>query len=342
MPPAGPPPGAEAAGSPSPGLVVPVAAAAEEIKKLARAEVNPRWFWIVTAAAVGLVILVVGVFALRARSAARPTAQPDAAFELEVKERRQALEEAKTLFAEGRYEESLARVRQVLAHSPNNQEARQYAQMAENAFRSQQEATQKKEQAAALVETARTALDGGKEEEAKQKAEEALALDETNADAQAIREEADKKIALARSAAAARRKSSRSKSSQTARAKESSPVPAVAGPVKPPPPAAPTEPISPTAATLRLAFDSPLPEGHVMVAVNDKIVLRHPFSFRKDQARVVTANMTLQPGPATIKAWLSGPNMPSAFATTSARLSAGEARTLRLEFSGGKLAIRVH
>jgi tRNA A-37 threonylcarbamoyl transferase component Bud32/tetratricopeptide (TPR) repeat protein len=342
IPPAGPP-GAEAAAGASPGHAVPVAAAAEEIRKLARAQVNPRWFWIITAAAVGLVILVVGVFALRARSAAKPTVQPDAAFELEVKERRQALEEAKTLFAEGRYEESLARVRQVLAHSPNNQEARQYAQMAENAFRGQQEAAQKKEQAAALVATARAALEGGKEEEAKQKAEEALALDESNAEAQAIREEADKKIASARSAAAARKKTSRSKSAQAARAKEPSPAAAVAGgPVVPPPAAAPAEPpISPTAATLRLAFDSPLSEGHVMVAVNDKIVLRHPFSFKKDQARVVTANMTLPPGSAAIKAWLSGPNMPSAFATTNARLSAGEARTLRLEFSGGKLSIRV-
>jgi tRNA A-37 threonylcarbamoyl transferase component Bud32/tetratricopeptide (TPR) repeat protein len=342
-PPAAPPEGAAAVPPESPGAGLPVAAAAEELKKLAKAEVNPRWFWMVTAAAAGLVILVVGVFALRARSASRPTVQPDAAFELEVRERKQALEEAKKLFTEGRYEESLARTRQVLAHSPNNQEAREYAQMAENAFRSQQEQVQKKEQAAALLESARTALEGGKEEEAKQKADEALALDETNVEAQAIRDEAEKKIASAKSAAAAARRKSRSKASQSARAKETSPPPAVAGPVAGPaaqaPPAEP--PTSPTAATLRLAFDSPLPEGHVMVAVNDRIILRRPFSFKKDQPRIVTANLTVQPGPASIKAWLSGPNMPSAFATTSARLSGGESRTLRLDFSGGKLSVRV-
>jgi tRNA A-37 threonylcarbamoyl transferase component Bud32 len=342
-----PPEGAGMApvGSPAAGAPVVVAAAAQELKKLAKAEVNPRWFWIVTAAAAGLVVLVVGVFVLRARSASRPTVQPDAAFELEVHERRQALEEAKKLFAEGRYEESLARVRQVLARSPNNQEARQYAQMAETAVRGQQEETQKKEQIAGLLETARTALSEGKDGEAKQKAEEILALDEANEDARSIRDDAEKKIAAAKSAAvAARRKSARSKGAKAAQGKEAAPpAAAVAGPAAgPAASAAPAEPPpSPTAATLRLSFDSPLPQGHVMVAVNDKIILRRPFSFKKDEARAVTANMTLQPGPASIKAWLSGPDMPSAFATTNARLSAGETRTLRLDFSGGKLSVRV-
>jgi len=55
----------------------------------------------------------------------------------------------------------------------------------------------------------------------------------------------------------------------------------------------------------------------------------------------VTASLTVSPGQATIKAWLSGPDMPSAFAMTDTRLAGGDSKTLRLEFGGGKLSARV-
>ncbi|MGE5412541.1 MAG: serine/threonine-protein kinase, partial [Syntrophomonadaceae bacterium] len=109
------------------------AAAPQDWKKLAKAEVNPRWFWMVTAAAAGVLILIVAFFALRARAVAKPGTDVDPALEQEVRERRESLEESKKLFAAGRYDESLAKARQVLSHSPNNEEARRYAQMAENA-----------------------------------------------------------------------------------------------------------------------------------------------------------------------------------------------------------------
>jgi hypothetical protein len=94
-------------------------------------------------------------------------------------------------------------------------------------------------------------------------------------------------------------------------------------------------------ATLRLVFDSPFPEGHVMIAVNDQILLRKPFSFKKNESRSVTANLTIGSGQAVIKAWLSGPDMPSAFAQTDAKLSGGDTKTLRLEFGGGKLSAHI-
>ena len=78
-----------------------------------------------------------------------------------------------------------------------------------------------------------------------------------------------------------------------------------------------------------------------MVAVNDQILLRKPFSFKKGESRSVSASLTVPPGPATIKAWLSGPDMPSAFATTTAQISGGETKTLRLDYSGGKLGIQL-
>ncbi len=326
-------------------VAAPAPVPAQEWKKIAKAEVNPKWFWRVVAGAAGLAILVIGFFALRARSASTPTVAPDAALEQEVHDRKQALEEGQKLFAAGQYAESLAKFRQVLARSPNNEEARKYAQMAENAVKSQQEETQRREQEAATLAAARTALAEGRPEEAKQKAEEVLAADAANADAQSVRDEADAKIAEKVAAeAAARKKVSKPKEAPAVARKGAAPAPA-GGPARAAAAAPPSQGAAPApapgTATVRLVFDSPLPEGHVMIAVNDQILLRKPFSFKKGESRSVIASLTVQPGPATIKAWLSGPDMPSAFATTSAQVSGGETKTLRLDYSGGKLGIQL-
>jgi len=331
-----PPSSVEAVPAPAPGP--------QDWKKLAKAEVNPRWFWIVTAAAVGALALLLGFFALRAKTASRPTVEPDAALEQEVRDRKQSLDEGKRLFDAGRYEESLAKFRQVLARSPNNQEARQYAQMAENALTTKQADDRKKQQAVQVADAAKAALGDGRNEEARQKAEESLALDSTNADASSVRDEADKRITEAKVAAeAAARKKGKAKEVAAARKKENAPLasPAPGRASSSASAAGPPSASVPSTATLRLAFDSPIPEGHVMIAVNDQILLRKPFSFKKTESRAVGATMTVPPGAATVKAWLSGPNMPSAFATASAQFSGGETRTLRLEFSGGKLAVHL-
>ena len=78
-----------------------------------------------------------------------------------------------------------------------------------------------------------------------------------------------------------------------------------------------------------------------MVAVNDQILLRRPFSFKKGENHAVSANISVPPGRAAVKVWLSGPDMPSAFATTTAQLSGGDTRTLQLDYSSGKLSVRL-
>ncbi len=321
----------------------PAAGAPQDWKKLAKAEVNPRWFWMVTAAAVGLLALVVAFFALRARAVSRPAAEPDAVMEQEVKESKQALEEARKLFAAGKYDESLARARQVLARSPNNEEARKYAQMAESAVKSRQDEDQKRQQAAALVESARALLNDGKSGEAKQKAEEALGLDASNADAASVRDEADRKITEARLAAeaAARKKGAKAARESAAKKKEAAPVQSTASRATGGAAPASAAPAAVGPATLRLTFDSPISDGHVMLAVNDQIVLRKPFSFKKDESHVVSANLTVQPGDVTIKAWLSASGMPAAYASVNDKLAGGESRILRLEYVGGKLSARL-
>jgi len=315
----------------------------QDWKKLAKAEVNPRWFWMVTAAAVGVLVLIVGFFALRARAAARPASDVDPALEQEVRDRREALEESKKLFAAGRYDESLAKARQVLSHSPNNEEARRYAQMAENAVKARQADAAKKKQAADLVATAKASLADGKLEDARRQAEEALGIDGSNADATAVRDEAAQKINEAKVAeeAAARKRGAAKSKEQLAKKKEAAPSPAAppktASGTAAAPPAPPPAPAA-TTATLKLAFDSPMPEGHLMVAVNDQILLRRPFSFKKGETRAVGANISVPPGFANVKVWLSGPDMPSAFATAGAHVAAGDTKTLQLDYSGGKLS----
>ena len=315
----------------------------QEWKKLAKAEVNPKWFWRVVVGVAAFAIVLIALFALFARSAAKPSVTPDAALEQEVRETRQALGEGQKLFGEGKYVESLAKFRQVLARSPNNQEARKYAQMAENAVKSQQDEQARLVQVAGIATEARTALTEGRVDDARLKAEEALALDATNTEAQAVLSEADAKIAEAKVAAEAAARKKGVRPTQVARRRDAAPTPAAssrvaaAAPVQGPAPA----PVSGN-ASVRLVFDSPINEGHIMVAVNDQILLRRPFSFKKTESRSVLGSFTVPSGASTIKAWLSGPGLPAAvFAQTTAQIAGGETRTLRLDYSSGKLALQL-
>ncbi len=315
---------------------------AQEWKKLAKAEVNPKWFWRVVVGVAAFAIVLIGLFALFARSAAKPSVTPDAALEQEVRETRQALGEGQKLFGEGKYGESVAKFRQVLARSPNNQEARKYAQMAENAVKSQQEEQARLAQVAGIATDARTAFTEGRFDDARLKAEEALALDATNTEAQVVLTEADAKIAEAKVAAEAAARKKGVRPTQVARRRDAAPTPAAASrvaaaPVQGPAPA----PVSGN-ASVRLVFDSPINEGHIMVAVNDQILLRRPFSFKKTESHSVLGSFTVPSGASTIKAWLSGPGLPAAvFAQTTAQIAGGETRTLRLDYSSGKLALQL-
>jgi serine/threonine protein kinase len=328
--------------APVPGPASP--AGPQEWKKLAKAEVNPRWFWIVTATAGGILVVILGVWGIRSMAASKPIVSQNPALEKANDERQNALKEAEQLYAAGKYAESLAKARQVLALSPNNEKARSFAQMAEKSLQEEQNQADHKKQAAGLVAAAKADLADGKDDDARQKADQALALDANNADAAAVRDEADKKIAEAKVAAEAAARKKAPKPKEQVAKKGPAPTSPAAGAgstaaAPPPPPAAPAAPA--TTATLRLAFDSPIPEGHVMVAVNDQILLRRPFSFKKGDNRNVSANISVPPGLAAVKVWLSGPDMASAFATTTAQLTGGDTKTLQLDYSSGKLSVRL-
>ncbi len=318
---------------------------AKDVGKLLKAQVNPPWFWGVIGAVVLFWVIALSPFVIHALLVARPSVPFDRALDKETAERRQSLEQAKKLFAAGQYEQTLALCRGVLSRSPNNQIARQYAQMAEAALSGRAQDAQKAAQAEQALQEGQAAFGQGNYEEAERKAGEALALDGGRVEAQKLRDDAAGKIAEARTAAA-RKKPVKAVSAPLRRAAMPTAAPVIARAL-PSPTAAP---VASGPTTLRLLFDSPVSEGNVMVAVNDQILLRKQFDFRRKEGIFKKVNSTgtvdvslpVKPGSITVKAWLSGPDIPaSVLAQTNGQIASGETRVLRLEFSSGRLSARI-
>jgi tetratricopeptide (TPR) repeat protein len=320
----------------------------QDWKKLLRAEINAPYFWGAAGALALFAFLVCAALLVRASMAARPTAPLDPVVEKQAQDRKHALEDAKKLFATGKYEQSLTLLRQVLARSPGNQQARQYAQMAENALAGRAEEMRKSAQAAGSVEAARAALGESRYDDAVRHADEALAVDAGRTEAQELKDQAVARIAEARSAEAARKKKAEDKKVAGARRQPAAAAQARAEHTVQAPAASTAVATGP--ATLRLVFDSPISEGSVMIYVNDEKALQKPFDFsrkaglfkRVDGTGTVEAPIQVKPGPVSVKVWLSGKGLSAtAFTTVAGQLAGGETRTLRLEYSGNQLTAHI-
>jgi hypothetical protein len=88
----------------------------------------------------------------------------------------------------------------------------------------------------------------------------------------------------------------------------------------------------------------------VMVAVNDQILLRRQFSFKKRESIFKTVKGTgtvdesipVQAGALSVKVWLSGPDIPSSIlATTTGQMPGGQTRVLRVDYGGGRLTAQI-
>jgi tetratricopeptide (TPR) repeat protein len=314
-------------------------------RKLTTERVNPSWFWKITIGAAALLLIVAGVLVVRRVSAARPTVAFDSTLAKEVADRRHDLDEGKKLFDAGRYQESLALFRKVLAKDANSRAAREYAQKAETALQGREQEARKSADVEQLMQLAQAAFNEGNFEEARKRADEALTLDSGRADAKKLNEDASAKMAEA--ADAAKKKSARSAAASARR-----PTVVARGRGNEAAPTAVPTPASAASSVpiLRLLFDSPISEGHVMVAVNDQILLRRPFNFSRKQGLFKTVKETgtvdvsipVQTGALNVKVWLSGPDIPaSTFATASTQMPDGGSRVLRLEYASGHLAAKI-
>jgi serine/threonine protein kinase len=323
--------------------------AAKDWGKLLKAEINPRWALGVSAGVLAFWILALSPLVVYALLVSRPTTPLDAALEKETQEKRQSIAEAQRLFAAGQYDRSLGLCRAVLSRSPNNQLARRYAQMSEKALAGRREEADKAAAAERALLAAQAAFSQGNYQEARKQADDVLSLDGGRIEAQRLRGDAAAKIAEAEAAAAAKKKTTKAAAPVARRGTTPTSV-AMAQRPQPTSPSASAlaAPTGPT--TLRLVFDSPVSEGNLMVAVNDKIVLRKPFDFRRKEGlfKKVSATGTvdvalpISPGAVSVKAWLSGPDIPaSLLAQTSTQIPAGETKVLRLEYTSGRLTARV-
>ena len=286
-------------------------------------------------------IAVGGYFALRSSPAPPPAAPVAAARNAEAVGLQKSLDEGKRLFDEGKYQESLAIVRPVLDHNPDNAEARQLADQAETAIKGRADQASKTAQIESSLESARQAFASKKWEEAKTHAGEVLLLDAENAEAIKLRDD---------STAQVERAEKKKVETQLAKIRSMPKAPQTAQKVEAQGPAAPPPvPAGTSKATLRLLFDSPIAEGHVMVAVNDQILLRQPYNFKKksglfrssEGTGTVSANIPVPNGPLTVKVWLSGPGIQPAYATATASMLPAETRTLKVDYAGGHLGARV-
>jgi serine/threonine-protein kinase len=314
-------------------------------KKLKDEKVAPALFYRITIGVAAVFLLVVALLVVRRATASRPTVPFDGAMEQEVAARRHDLDEGKKLFAAGRYPESLALFRKVLATDPNSKSAKQYAQMAATALQGSEQEARKATEAEGVMQLAQAAFARGDFEEAKKLSDDALTLDGGRVDAQKLREDASAKLAEAETA-----KKKQARSSVAAARKPTAAPARRRGTEAAVPTAVPASAASSSTPVLRLLFESPISEGHVMVAVNDQILLRKPFSFSHKQGLFKTVKETgtvdvsipVQTGALNVKVWLSGPDIPaSTFATASTQMPAGGSRVLHLDYTGGHLSAKI-
>jgi hypothetical protein len=285
-----------------------------------------------------------GYLLLRPSSAPESPAVVDPGPQAEAVAQERTLEEARSLFQAGRYDESLVISRALLAQDPNNSEAKTLADQADSAIKARTEQAGQGAQVAAALDLARQAFTAKKWEEARDRAGEVLLLDAQNAEAIKLRDDATAEF----DKAAAEKKRVDAQLAKI-RALPKTPLPQVAVKAEPQGPQPRPVPAGVTTATLRLLFDSPISEGHVMVAVNDQILLRRPYNFKKksglfsssEGTGTVSANIPVPSGPVTVKVWLSGPGVSPAFATASASMLPAETRVLKVDYAGGHLGARV-
>lgn len=300
----------------------------------------------VAIAAVLALLAIGGYFALRPKSPETPAAAAPvdtAPQNADAVALQKSLEEGRRLFDEGKYEESLVALRTVLGRDPGNTQAQELVNQAENTIKVRTEAVGREAQVASAMELARQSFQAKKWEEARERADAVLVLDASNAEATKLRQDAVSQIEKA-----AEKKRVEAQLAKIRAMPKPAPQSAVnTQPMGPDAP--PSAPAAATNATLRLLFDSPISEGHVMVAVNDQILLRRPYNFKKksglfksvEGTGTVSASIPVPTGPVTVKVWLSGPGISPAFGTATASMLPAETRTLKLDYAGGNLGVRV-
>jgi hypothetical protein len=286
---------------------------------------------------IGVVVLVAGVTAgvlwSKKVKLDEQAAAVDVDREREVKELKVLMEEGNRLLGAGNASQALEKFREVIRRKPDSAAAREGLARAEELARTRQAGEAVDREVETRLASARQAAETGRFDDALNELSAVLLLQPENADALSIRESV--KAAKAEMIAAEKKAAA-----ELAKKKKPTPVPTPFREVKPVVPVEQPKLATPTpgSARIRIVFQSPAPEGYVMVRRNDKEVFRRQFDFgRKSTGGLVEGTIEVPSGPASIKAWAIPTNRSfNGYKAVELVIPGGETRTLALDLNADK------
>ena len=101
---------------------------------------------------------------------------------------------------------------------------------------------------------------------------------------------------------------------------------------------------TPSSGTLRIALQSPINDGYVMVRLNDREIFRKAFDFgKRGRGGLVEGTVSVPAGPGEFKVWvIATDSSVRQYEIYKASVPGGESRNLRLDFDGaGKLHVEL-
>lgn len=258
----------------------------------------------------------------------------------EVAERADLMAEGNRLVGAGSFAEALEKYREVVRREPTSVAARDAVAKTELLQSEKERNVARAKEVEAHLVAAREADRVPDDLKVIEEAEAALALEPENPEARSLREAGRARIA-SRGAAEQRRMAEalKKKAKPTQIPVKASAAPAVAQRT-----AGETAAPVPTPATGKvvISFASPIPEGHVMVSLNDKFIFRKSFAFgKKSGGGQVDGSAEVPSGRGGFKVWVIAPDRSiNQFKELSASVPGGETKTLRLDLdAGGNLSI---
>ena len=289
------------------------------------------------------VVLIVGLAAVAAlavggvlwsqKAKIDAQAEVDELREREVRELKALMDEGSRFLAGGDAARALEKFREVVRRKPDSAAAKDAIARAEELLRTKLAGEELGREVETRMAAAREAAELGEFDRALDELSAVLLLQPENADALSLR---DSVKAAKEEKAAADRKAA----ADAARKRRPTPVPTPVRVLKPVVPVEPPKPATPTpgSARLRIVFQSPAPEGYVMVRRNDKEVFRRQFSFgRKSAGGLVEGTIEVPSGPGSFKVWAIPTDRSfNGYRPVELVVPGGETRTLQLELDAGK------
>lgn len=296
------------------------------------------------ALAVVVIAAVVGVGQYRKSVRAKEEAARQEALTRQVEQRTALVAEASRLLSEGKAEPALQVLRQVIQQDPASEAAQQASALvgrAEALVAEQQQAAARAAEVEKALSAAREAAAAGDDARAVVEAEAVLALDPASTEALQLKAEASERLAKATKTAEEQRRLT-----EAARRKKPTPLPTpvrvAVRPAEPTP--TPVPAATPSTATVRIALQSPINDGYVMVRLNDREVFRKAFDFgKRGRGGLVEGTVSVPSGPGEFKVWvIATDSSVRSYETYKTSVPGGESRSLKLDFdAAGKLHVEL-